>query len=308
MTVLPEPLVLDLAPLSAVTPGAPVPVGSGNDELGEGPLWLADRRELWWVDITGARVHRRSEPAPGSPAPAQLSTWELPRAVGSVLPGPDGRVRLATTHGLEELDPATGELHLLVAIEAELPERRMNDVRVDPAGHVWAGTMRFDTSTGPDDGALYRIDPDGGVHTVLDALACPNGMAWPAPDEMVFIDSGRHRVDRWRLDPVSRQVVGELAPIDLAQFGGLPDGLALLDDGTMWIAFWGEGLVRRLSPDGRVLDQVEVPAPLSSCPALVGADLLVVTTAGGDPSTPPQPSATGPGQVFAVRLPRTLER
>ncbi|MBU4214426.1 MAG: SMP-30/gluconolactonase/LRE family protein [Actinobacteria bacterium] len=306
MTVLPEPLVLDLAPLASVAPGAPVPVGVGNDELGEGPLWLADRRELWWVDITGARVHRRSEPAPGSGDPARLTTWRLPRAVGSVLPAADGWVRLATTFGLEELDPETGVLHPLVAIEDGVPDRRMNDVRVDPAGHVWAGTMRFDTSTGPDDGLLYRIDPAGTVHRVLDRIGCPNGMAWPAPDEMVFIDSSRHRVDRWRLDPVSRQVVGELDPIDLAQFSGLPDGLALLDDGTLWVAFWGEGLVRHLSPDGRVLDQVAVPAPSSSCPVLVGTDLLVITTAGGDPTSAPDPSAAGPGQVFAVRLPRTL--
>ena len=84
------------------------------------------------------------------------------------------------------------------------------------------------------------------------------------------------------------------------------DGLALLDDGTVWVAFWGEGLVRHLSPDGRVLDQVAVPAPSSSCPVLVGTDLLVITTAGGDPTAAPDPSAAGPGQVFAVRLPRTL--
>jgi sugar lactone lactonase YvrE len=184
----------------------------------------------------------------------------------------------------------------------------MNDARVDPAGHVWAGTLRFDTSEGPQDGALYCVDPEGRVHLVLDAIGCPNGMAWPAPDEMVFIDSLRHRVDRWRLDPVTREKVATLDPLDLSAFTGLPDGLARDDDGSLWIAFWGEGTVRRFAPDGTVLDQVTVPAPLSSCPVLVGGDLLVVTTAGGDPTAAPDVSALGPGQVFAVRLPRTLGR
>ena len=46
-------------------------------------------------------------------------------------------------------------------IEADRPENRANDVKVDSRGRAWVGTMAYDKR--PRNAALYRID--GGTAT-----------------------------------------------------------------------------------------------------------------------------------------------
>ena len=50
---------------------------------------------------------------------------------------------------------------------------------------------------------------------------------------------------------------------------------------TLWLAVWGRGQVRRLSPSGELLTTIGVPAPHTTSVAFVGPDLdrLLVTTA-----------------------------
>lgn len=31
-----------------------------GDEVGEGPIWVAEHQALYWVDVLGQRVHRLS--------------------------------------------------------------------------------------------------------------------------------------------------------------------------------------------------------------------------------------------------------
>jgi L-arabinonolactonase len=51
--------------------------------------------------------------------------------------------------------------------------------------------------------------------------------------------------------------------------------------GNLWIAFFGEALVRCLSPRGVILREIDVPVAHPTCPEFVGAQLdqLVITTA-----------------------------
>ena len=57
--------------------------------------------------------------------------------------------------------------------EADLPNNRFNDGKVDNSGRYWAGTMDID-QTGAT-GALYRLDPDLSVSQVDDDYIICNG-------------------------------------------------------------------------------------------------------------------------------------
>ena len=52
-------------------------------------------------------------------------------------------------------------------------------------------------------------------------------------------------------------------------------------DGCLWIAFWGGWCVRRFSPDGELIETIEVPVEQPSSCAFGGPDLdrLYVTSA-----------------------------
>jgi sugar lactone lactonase YvrE len=69
--------------------------------------------------------------------------------------------------------------------------------------------------------------------------------------------------------------------IDFSLERGLPDGLTVDADGSLWIAMWGQGRVLQVRPDGGKMASVEVPVHQPSSCAFGGADYgtLFVTSA-----------------------------
>ena len=119
-------------------------------EHAEGPLWDAATARLWWVDITGQRVHC-SDPASGND-----SSWATAGQPGGVVLGAAGEPVVASPEGLAVLDRSTGTMDLRVPVEQDRPGNRANDVKTDSTGRAWVGTMAYDKR--PRDAALYRVD------------------------------------------------------------------------------------------------------------------------------------------------------
>ena len=63
----------------------------------------------------------------------------------------------------------------------------------------------------------------------------------------------------------------EAARAEEAQ-GLLPDGAVIDAEGRMWLALWGGNGVSAFAPDGRLVQQVVLEAPHTSCPSFGGAD------------------------------------
>ena len=96
-------------------------------------------------------------------------------------------------------------MSLLAAVETDRPGNRMNDGACDQAGRMFAGTKAEDDAPGA--GALYRLDPDRQVTTILTGVTISNGIGW-SPDEslMYYIDSPTRRVDVLDYDPATGAV------------------------------------------------------------------------------------------------------
>ena len=242
-------------------------------ELGEGPSWDSRTAELMWVDITPGRVHFL-EPGGGD-----QRTVEVGQPVGAVVPRASGGHVLAVRDGFAALAP-DGTVTTLAGVEHERPGNRMNDGKCDRHGRMWAGTMAFDETPGA--GALYRLDADATVTTILDAVTISNGLAWSLDDRtMYYIDTPTHRVDQLDYDPSTGDVENRRPLFEITDSAGSPDGMALDSEGFLWVALYGGGAVRRYAPDG-VLDRVvELPASRVTSCAFGGAELddLYITCA-----------------------------
>jgi len=92
-----------------------------------------------------------------------------------------------------------GDLSSFARIEADSELARINDAKCDSRGRLWAGTLTSNFRSGG--GALYRIDPDGAVKTVLPGVTLANGLDW-SPDETTFyfVDSFTRSVDAFDFD------------------------------------------------------------------------------------------------------------
>ncbi|HEY4277635.1 MAG TPA: SMP-30/gluconolactonase/LRE family protein [Conexibacter sp.] len=264
-------------------------------ELGEGPLWLGGER-VSWVDISAGRVFdgRVAEQA------VQLAAvHEVGGDVGAAIPLPDGAGWiLAADQGFARL-ALDGTATQLAQPELALHGRsvRMNDAKADPRGRLWAGSKAHDDTPGA--GTLWRVDLDGDVTAVRSGFTITNGIGW-SPDgaTMYVIDSVPGVVWSHPYDLDSGGIGRASALIDAGwPPGAAPDGLCVDDDGALWIACWGGGVVQRHAPDGRLLARVAVAAGQPSSCCLAGDTLLITTAAMSlDPRQP------GDGRLFACHV------
>lgn len=264
--------------------------------VGEGPVWDAARSVLWWVDITAGLVHRFDTRT------AVDRAIEVGSAVGALALRRDGTLMAALARGLAALDPDGGQLEALLSFTPDDGVLRCNDGKCDPAGRFWVGRMTMDSA--PGQGSLLCFDAGLAVTTRMTGLACPNGLGW-SPDgrRMYFLDSAWREVREYPYDPATG-ATGE--PRTLVRFpddGSVPDGLTVDAEGHLWVARWGAGCVVRVSPDGVVVDRIDLPVSRVSSCTFGGDDLgdLYITTARGD--TAPEELAAEPlaGGLFRCR-------
>ncbi|HEU5222927.1 MAG TPA: SMP-30/gluconolactonase/LRE family protein [Candidatus Lumbricidophila sp.] len=267
-------------------------------EVGEGPCWDAATERLIWVDILSHEVHT-FDPATGSDTVVNVGA-----DVGAAVPTTDGSLIIALPNGLARLAGTTVEP--VAAIEADLPGNRFNDAKVDPAGRLYADTMRYDQTDGQ--AGLYRYDGTT-VTTVLDGIGLGNGLGW-SPDStvMYFIDSLTNRVDQFDYDLTTGTATNRrpLIQFDLPA-GQLPDGLCVDDDGCLWVAICGGSEVRRVSPEGEVVGVVPLPTPLiTSCGFGPGGALYITSAAmGGLRATDPTAGSLFVAQTDTTGRPAT---
>jgi sugar lactone lactonase YvrE len=243
-------------------------------ELGEGPSWDPARRRLIWVDITAEIVHRFD------PASGEDERFEVGQPVGAAVPTSGDRLALAVSDGFAFLDPSTGAVERIADVEVDLADTVMNDGKCDPAGRLWAGTK--DANGSRPLGSLYRLGADRKPVRMLTGLTVSNGLGW-SPDRttMYFIDSPTQRIDAFDFDLDGGAIANRRTLVEIPKAWGLPDGMTVDEDGSLWVAFWGGSAIRRFDPAGAVAAVVEFPvSQVTSC-AFGGNDLaeLYVTTA-----------------------------
>ena len=274
------------ADAAATTPAAPggsgragavaEPVLNARAELGEGPVWDAASGTLYWVDLFTGVVHSYRA------ASGLTGRVEVGEIVGCVVPRQGGGLLAATASGIYHLDPDTGAKTPVSAIEADRPETHFNDGKVDPAGRFWFGSIAVDRTTDLR-GDLYSLEPDLTVTHRLHGVDNTNGMDW-SPDgrTMYYIDSLTRQVTAYDYDAASGAISNPRPIVTLPEGTGVPDGMTVSVDGTLWVAHWGGARVTRWHPDsGALLQTIAVPANLTTSCAFAGPTLdeLYITTA-----------------------------
>jgi sugar lactone lactonase YvrE len=259
-------------------------VAAGN-QLGEGPSWDASARLLLWVDILGKEIHRVSFDT------LRHEVRELSVTVTAIVPRNSAGYALTLERSIAVTGDWDDHLRPLAQIDHGIHPCRMNDAKCDSRGRLWAGSMAWDSKPGA--GALYRCDPDGCVHKVLSNVTISNGLGWSPDDRrMYYVDTGRRSIDVFSFDPDDGVIGDRRTLVAIPSNQGVPDGLAVDSEGSIWLALWGGGAVHRYSPDGRLIEVIHIPATQVSSCVFGGPDLrdLFVTSAtiglprGGNPT------------------------
>ncbi|WP_169313568.1 SMP-30/gluconolactonase/LRE family protein [Spirochaeta africana] len=247
--------------------------------LGEGIIRDAERGCIWWVDIEGQLLHRSSYDG------NHYSSLEFDQKVSMIALSTHHTLLVGLEREIREIDEH-GHRIRSTAFEPDCAHTRANDGKVGPDGALWIGSMSSRMRSG--EAALYRLDQDFQLRTVLTGVTVSNGMGW-SPDGtcMYYIDTTTRRIDAFSFDPAgdgmipqSRHCITAIPP-EL----GWPDGMAVDSQGNLWVAMYDGSCITVWDPaDGHLLDRIDLPVRRITSLAFGGDALcdLYITTAAAD--------------------------
>lgn len=249
-----------------------MPIEAVDDErcqVGESPVWDETTNRLFWVDILGGVVHCRDLTS------NERRRWQMDEPVSALGLCNSGRLVVALRERIAFLNLSNGQLSDLESVALPKPGMRLNDGKVGPDGAFWVGSM--DMGDGVPAGALYRVDATGKVGIEAEGLRASNGLAWTADGRTMFhSDSRGPWIDILDFDPATGTASNRRRLKDLDEQTGRPDGGACDMEGNYWSAGISAGRLNRFSPDGTLLDWIDLPIPSPTMPCFGGPDYKTI--------------------------------
>lgn len=254
---------------------------------GEGPVWSESWGGLRWVDMLAGDVLSLGPDG-------TVGRRHVGEVVAALRPRRGGGAVLGLQRGFALEDPG-GEVTALEELWSDAGVR-MNEGGCDPDGRFYCGSMAYDKRKGG--GSVYRLDPDGSVRVVLEAVTISNGLEWdPSGTRAYYNDTDTFRTDVFDYDP-DRGLVNRRTFVALDD--ARPDGLTVDSEGGVWVALSNKGAVRRYSETGTLDEVIELPVPKVTACTFGGPDLdqLFITTSRENIDTAAFPRA---GALFVAQ-------
>ncbi|KAJ5300931.1 uncharacterized protein N7443_005933 [Penicillium atrosanguineum] len=239
----------------------------------EGPYHDVANNEFRFIDIWDHKLYRL-DLAKGLESLRVIDT-DAALGVTANISGETGNQLIAGAKlGFARLDGTTGKLTYIREAWGESD----GPGKAESKGRFWAGAMNDPKiqSPGPE-GVLFRLDPDLTLHRMLSPVTIPNGIGWNAADDtMYFTDSPTGKIFAFDFDAVTGAISNQRVHFDLGE-PLEPDGFAIDVEGCIWSSIYGGGKVVRISPEGTVIGQIDLPTRNPTCPAFVGTELFITS-------------------------------
>ena len=193
-----------------------------------------------------------------------------------------------------------------VLVETADDEQFFNDLTADGRGRLYVGSVGKDPAPGSGavrpDGRLYRIDLEGRITVLADDVLVSNGLGTDPQDEHLYhVDSNRRIV--WRFPLTADQPrKGREVFVDTSEYAGVPDGLTVAADGSVWVAMAGGGVVVAWDPKGSRVTEISVPQRLVTSVTFGGPGLRTLFVLTGHNQEHPD---TAGGCLYATQAPNS---
>jgi D-xylonolactonase len=262
-------------------------------ETGEGPLWHDSTSTLLWVDIPAGTLYRYD--------PAGQTNEVVYQRTGSIggytIQEDDSLIIFSDDGEISRL--RNGELETIIPRIDAVIGSRFNDVIADPEGRIFCGTMALENGAAH----LYRLDPDASLHLVYDDLTQGNGMGF-SPDLSIYYltDSNSHSILRAAYDRETGELTDREVLLQTSEDQGVPDGMTVDTDGTIWSGQYGGGGLFHYSDKGEPLEKVSMPVKNVTSITFGGEgyETAWITTAGGSDRGPE--NGQHAGSLFRMKL------
>jgi len=266
-----------------------------KDVLGEGPQWNAAEGRLYWVDAFAPAIRRID------PETLRVESFAMPCDIGSFVFARDGGLVGGMRNGFNHIDLASGETAVVANPLGPDPRLLLNDGKCDRRGRYWCASVHSDFIGRQS--SLYRLDPDLSVHTMDEGFIVGNGIAFSPNDTRMYLaDSRDEKVWVYDFDIDTGSISGKRLFFSTANIDGRVDGATCDSEGNYWCAFVHGGAIGCISPQGRLLERIPVPAKHPTMVTFGGADLtsLFVTSASVMLAEAERPAWPDAGKLFQI--------
>ena len=241
------------------------------DKLGESPRWNPDTQRIEWIDILG---ETESSSRPDGSDLVRKSLQREPS--GFAYRSAGGRI-MAFHNSLALRDQA-GSTRNIPVPDFDAEREWFNDCACDSRGRFWVGSLASDFQSGA--GALYRVDPDLSTRRMDEGFVIANGIGWSPDGTTLYFCDSRQGIFSYDYDIETGSIGSRRKFCTFAEADGHPDGMAVDNEGGLWVAMPSGGAIVRLRPDGGIDRRVPAPVRWPTSVTFGGADLatLFVTT------------------------------
>jgi len=270
---------------SLIDPAAPVEELADGFIWSEGPVWIPERKSLFFSDVPANRMYRWSE-AEGvtlylSPSGYEGDNPTAFREPGSngLIRGPGGSILMADqgNRAVAMLDLETRKKAFLATHYEGKRFSSPNDLVRAANGAIYftdppyglEGLNASPLKEMPFNG-VYRLDPDGTVTLLERGLSYPNGILLSPDERTLYVsnsDPARAIIMAYTLDATgglaARRIFKDFTPFVGDSKPGLPDGMAVDVQGNIFAT--GPGGVSVLAPDGSLLGVVSTGTAIANC-------------------------------------------
>lgn len=275
------------------------PLDDTRSHLGEGPVWDVVEQALFWVDSMGPAIFRHDW------ASRTTTRWEPPGDyVGSLAVRRSGGLVVAMDQGLYCVDFSCHSYTLIAEPLADLDNARFNDGKVDRAGNFVTGGVYGNAGLGLQPQPLcpmIHLSGDHTVKTVMEQFLCFNGPCF-SPDGGTLYVNGRGNMRHIEALPYD-QKTGEVSLADgrVLIDDVNPDGTTVDADGVVWSAQWDDGCVIAITPNGNVINRIDLPGHVVSSVMFGGPNLnIMFVTTLGQPHWGTIPGTENAGATFVI--------
>lgn len=236
--------------------------------LVEGPLWVPGRG-LMFSDVLNGGVFCLG------PEGDVVSVFEHRRGIGGLALHQAGGL-VVSGRNVSYKPFGGGDTVVLLDRDPDAGNVGYNDLTTDAAGRIYVGSLGaspvFADGREPSPGDLWLIDLDGSARVVGREIWLTNGLGF-SPDGRTLYHSDSSAGTVWRYTVAAD---GDLGPKEVfaRPQRGVPDGLAVAADGTVWVALAREGHgVAVFDSAGADVDFVRIPEPMCTSVCFGGDNL-----------------------------------
>ena len=247
----------------------------------EGPVWDPDRG-LLFSDVLGGGVYCLDRNQTVS------TVFEHRKGIGGMaLHEAGGLVVSGRNLSFKPFDG--GATQLLLDRNPEAGNVGYNDLTTDAEGRIYVGSLGnspvFEDGRAAQAGDLYCLDLDGSARKVAGDVRLTNGLGF-SPDGRTLYHSDSLRRSVYRYAVAEDGSLGEKRLFaELAR--GAPDGLAVAEDGSVWVALAGGGHgVAVLEADGTQRAYIGIPDPMCTSVCFGGDGLRTLYIVSGSDDAP----------------------